>query len=60
MTPCRSKPAHTVLNRLVTAKLTEPAEQQGLMLHSGQALNLTVANSIKKHYIQDFIEDFNL
>lgn len=58
MTPCHVKPVHAVLNRLVNPKLTEPAEQQGVRLHSGQALNHTVANSIKKkHYIQDFIED---
>lgn len=41
-------PVHTVSNKHDTTKLTEPVEQQGKMLHSGQALNLTVANSIIK------------
>lgn len=34
-------------NQLVITKLTEPAEQQGVMLHTVQALNLAVANGIK-------------
>lgn len=38
---------HVVSDKLVTTKLTEPAEQQGTKMHSGQALNLAVANSIK-------------
>lgn len=56
MTPCHIQPVHIVLNRPVNPKLTEPAEQQGEILYSGQALSNTAANSIKK-YIQDYIED---
>lgn len=61
MTPPNSSRVHTVLNKLVTTKLTEPAEQQRvILLLSGQALKLTAANSIKKLYIQDSIQRLRL
>lgn len=49
----------TVSNKNDTTQLTEPVEQQGKTLHADQTSNLTVANSIKRHYIQDFIKGYD-